>query len=670
MFMETSKYALAIILFCAVPTAAAEIELTVVTPARTSRAIADFPGSVEVITAAQLKNAPGSTLNDKLAAIVPGAVSSRQNGIYSFTSAVTLRGLPASEQGRTLVLLDGVPVNTGATGAVNWNRLASEEIESIEVLKGPASSLYGSNAASGVINVITKKTISGCRLGTSYGTYNTFQANAGAGGKIKNLSLSMDGGYLTSDGYNSTPKGQRVIPDYTVDKYVREKTASAKASLDLGKKGVVDAQYSRNEGLRGEGTRIRASDGVSRRYNTDFARAGWHGEKDGREWQTQAFYQREDYSRLNESAINGYTRVNTDALREDSGAQAAISLPLNGLVFTLGADYKLGSVDAIDHAVLPYAYDSKNRGRSSQYAPYVQAEKRLLSDRLKLLAALRYDNARYFDGYFYNPSNTIYLVNGPQNDHYWHSYSPKLAASWRYSDLTEQYLSYGRGFRPPALEDMCLTLLRGSGVSQRLTVANPELKPEIVDTAETGFRLAPLTGLYIDPSAYYTVGRNFMYTTDTSDFVNGVRVAKKDNIGKVNIYGAELPVKFYTGAFSFAAAYAWSESKIKRYTGATDLEGRTLTYSPHQTLSASVGLKTAPADFTLGWMYKSKQYTTDNDSGWVRAYRVVSASASRAFTQAINARLSVENILNNRYQESASDLAPGRTVTVSLEAKF
>ena len=668
--METSKYALAIILFCAVPTAAAEIELTVVTPARTSRAIADFPGSVEVITAAQLKNAPGSTLNDKLAAIVPGAVSSRQNGIYSFTSAVTLRGLPASEQGRTLVLLDGVPVNTGATGAVNWNRLASEEIESIEVLKGPASSLYGSNAASGVINVITKKTISGCRLGTSYGTYNTFQANAGAGGKIKNLSLSMDGGYLTSDGYNSTPKGQRVIPDYTVDKYVREKTASAKASLDLGKKGVVDAQYSRNEGLRGEGTRIRASDGVSRRYNTDFARAGWHGEKDGREWQTQAFYQREDYSRLNESAINGYTRVNTDALREDSGAQAAISLPLNGLVFTLGADYKLGSVDAIDHAVLPYAYDSKNRGRSSQYAPYVQAEKRLLSDRLKLLAALRYDNARYFDGYFYNPSNTIYLVNGPQNDHYWHSYSPKLAASWRYSDLTEQYLSYGRGFRPPALEDMCLTLLRGSGVSQRLTVANPELKPEIVDTAETGFRLAPLTGLYIDPSAYYTVGRNFMYTTDTSDFVNGVRVAKKDNIGKVNIYGAELPVKFYTGAFSFAAAYAWSESKIKRYTGATDLEGRTLTYSPHQTLSASVGLKTAPADFTLGWMYKSKQYTTDNDSGWVRAYRVVSASASRAFTQAINARLSVENILNNRYQESASDLAPGRTVTVSLEAKF
>ncbi len=668
--MKISGYDLALILLCAAPVAAAEIELTVVTPARTSRVISDIPGSVEVITAAQLKSASGLTLNDKLVEIIPGAVSSRQNGIYSFSSVVTLRGLPANEQGRTLVLLDGVPVNAGATGEVNWNRLAAEGIESIEVLKGPASSLYGANAAAGVINIITKKPVSGYRLGTSYGTYRTFQASAGAGAKIKNLALSMDGNYLASDGYNSAPKDQRVFPDYTVDRYVMQKTALTNASFDFGEQGVIDAQYSRNEGVRGEGVRIRASDGVSRRYSTDFARAAWHGEKDGRAWRTQAFYQREAYSRLNESTANGYTRVDANALREDSGAQAAISLPLAGVVATLGADLKLGSVDAIDHNILPYAYDSKNRGRSSQYAPYVQAEKKLFSDRLKLLAALRYDNARYSDGYFYNPLNTFYLVNGRQSDHKWYSYSPRLAASWRYSYPVEQYLSYGRGFRPPALEDMCLTLLRGSGVSQRLTVANPELKPEMVDTAETGFRLAPLKGIYIDPAAYYTIGRNFMYTTDTNDFVGGVRVAKKDNIGKVKIYGAELPVKFHTGAFSFSAAYAWSQSKIIRYTGAADLEGRTLAYAPHQAISASVGIKAAPADFTLGWKYKSRQYTTDSNNKWVRAYRVFSGSAARVFSRTISAKLYIDNILNRRYQESVSDLAPGRTAEVSLEAKF
>ena len=650
---------------------AAEIGITVVTPARTSRAIADVPGTVEVITGSQLKSAPGATINDKLVNIIPGAVSSRANGIYSYTSVVTLRGLPANEQGRTLVLLDGAPVNTGATGAVNWNRLAAENIDRVEVFKGPVSSLYGSNAAAGVINVITKKAVPGCRLGASYGTYNTFRANAGAGAKIKNLSLSADGSYLTSDGYNSAPDDSRAVPDYTVNKYVREKSVSARASLDLGDSGIVDAQYSRNEGLRGEGTRIRTADGVNRRYNTDFWRAAWHGDNEGIAWQTQAYYQLEAYSRLNESTKSGYTRVNTGALRDDAGAQAAFSVPLAGLTATLGADYKLGSVDATDHNAAPSpAYDSKNRGRASQYAPYVQAEKKLFSDRLKLLAALRYDNAGYFDGYFFNPSNTIKLVNGPQGEHYWDSFSHKFAASWRYSDSLEQYLSYGTGFRPPALEDMCLTLLRGSGVNKRLSVANPELKPETVDTAETGFKLAPLTGLYIEPAAYYTIGRDFIYTTDTSDYVGGVRVSEKQNIGKVKIYGAELPAKFYSGAFSLAAAYAWSGSEIEKYTGNTALEGKSLTYAPRHTASASVGIKTAPADIMLGWSYKSKQYSLDDNSAWTGWYQIFSASASRAFSRAVSARLSAENIFDKRYQESSSDLAPGRTVTVSMEAKF
>jgi iron complex outermembrane receptor protein len=653
------------------PATAAEIGITVETPARTPRAISDVPGAVDVITGAQLESAPGSTLNDKLAVMIPGAVSSRMNGIYSFTSAVMLRGLPSNEQGRTLILLDGAPVNTSATGSVNWNRLAVENIDRVEVFKGPVSSLYGSNAAAGVMNVITRKAVSGYRLGAAYGTYNTFRANAGAGAKIKKLSLSVDGSYLASDGYNSTPAALRAAPDYTVNKYVREKSVSAKASLGLGGSGIVDAQYSRTEGLRGEGTRIRTADGASRRYNTDFWRAAWHGQNEGAAWQTQVYYQLEDYSRLNETTKSGYTRTDTDALREDAGGQAAVSLPLAGLTATLGADYKLGSVDATDHNIAPApAYDSRNRGRTSQYAPYIQAEKKLFSERLKLLAALRYDNARYFGGYFYNPANIIKLVNGPQEEHSWDSFSPKFAASWRYSDSVEQYLSYGRGFRPPALEDMCLTLLRGSGVNKRLSLANPALKPETVNTAETGLKLAPLTGLYIEPAAYYTIGRDFIYAADTSDYVGGVRVSEKQNLGKVRIYGAELPVKFYAGAFSLSAAYAWSASEIEDYAGAAALEGRTLTYSPHHTASASIGMKTAPANIMLGWSYKSKQYTSDDNSAWVGWYQTFSASASRAFTRAVTARLSVENLFDKRYQESSTDLAPGRTVTVSMEAKF
>ncbi|OGR69629.1 MAG: hypothetical protein A2089_00865 [Elusimicrobia bacterium GWD2_63_28] len=639
---------------------AVEIGITVVTPARTMRSIGDAPGSVEVITKEQLETAHGAALNDKLAGLVPGAVTSRAYGIYSHTSALTLRGLPSGEQARTLILLDGAPVNTSATGSVNWNRLALESIDRVEIVKGPASSLYGSNAAAGVVNIVTRKTPSGCRLGASYGTYNTFRTNAGAGAKIKDISLSADGNYLSSDGYNSTPAALRTA--YSVKNYLREKSAAAKGSLDLKEAGVLDAEYSRTEGLRGEGYRIRANAGSHRRYTTDSARAAWSGARGGLAWQAQAYYQLEDYERLGESTKSGYTRVDTAALREDTGGQAAVSLAPGGFTLTLGADYKLGSVDATDHYTAPTVYDAKNRGRSSQYAPYAQAEKKLAGDRLKFLAALRYDNASYFGGYFNNPSNAAYsLVNGPQSGHYWDNLSPKLAVSWEYSDLAEQYLSYGRGFRPPSLEDMCLTLKKGA----ILAIANPGLKPETVDTAETGFKLHPAAGLYLEPAAYYTVGRRFMYSASLSATESQIR-----NVGEVRIYGAELPLKYYSGAFSASAAYAWSESEIEEYAAAAALEGKSLAYAPRHTASANIGLKTVLADITLAWLYKSRQYTQDNHSAWVRGYHNLSASVARALAKSVLVRLSVDNVFDKRYQEKSDELAPGRTVTAALEARF
>jgi len=655
--MKTAAALLAFLLCPAVK--AADIDITVVTPARTARAIGDVPGAVEVLTGEQLQSAPGGTLNDKLAALIPGAATNRANGIYSYTSVLTLRGLPANEQGRTLILLDGVPVNTSATGAANWNRLALENVDRVEVLKGPASAIYGSNAAAGVINIITGKSAPGWRLGSAYGTYNTLRANAGAGVKLKGLSLSADGSYLASDGYNSTPDYSPDRP-YSINKYVREKNAAARASLELGS-GTAEAAYSRTEGLRGEGYKIRTN-GNSRRYTTDSARAPRRGRNGEVSWLAQAHYQLEDYERQSESAKSGYTRADTAALREDAGGQAAFSAPLAGLTATLGADYKLGSVDATDTYTAPSAYEAKNRGRTALYAPYAQAEKQYYGGRLKLLAALRYDNAVYFGGYFYNPSNPAYgAVNGPQRRHYWDSFSPKAAASWRYSDQVEQYLSYGRGFRPPALEDMCLTLKKGAV----LWVANPGLKPETVDTAETGFRLAPLAGLYIEPSAYYTLGRHFIYPT-----LLGAALGKMQNIERVRIYGAELPVKYYRGGLSLAAAYGWSESGIEKYSANPALEGKTLVNSPRHTLSANIGVKTAAADLNLAWTYKSRQYTADSNGAWVRGYHNLSASASRALTGSVRISLSAENVFDKRYQESSADLAPGRTLTLSAEAGF
>ena len=661
------------ILACA-PLGAADINITVTTPARTARPLSEVPAAVSVIIPETIRRAPGISLDQKLSAVEPGFASTRANGIYSFASALTMRGFPGSEQGRTLVLLDGVPVNTGATGAVNWNRLSAVDITRVEVYKGPASSVYGSNAAAGAINIITEHPV-GYSAAASYGTYRTMNVKAGAGASTKNLTMSISGSQLTSDGYVSTPMSDRDA--YTVKKYVKERTVELASSLDLRESGRLEVKYSNNDGLRGEGTRILAKDGTSRRFRTDYARAAWTGESPDLSWRVLGYFQRENYMRLNEYYRNGeYNRIDTGGFRGDSGAQGALSVEtFRGAISTIGVDYRFGSVDVADHQLFPAASASyaNDRGKMELYAPFLQVEKKMFSDRLKLLAGLRYDNARFHDGYYSNTAPGWGPANGPIDGRHWESFSPKISAGWDHGPDLFQYLSYGRGFRSPPLEDMCLSLLRGRGASARFTAGNPGLRPEKVDTTETGFRFSPFKGVFLDPNAYYTLGHGFIYevNTNTTIDINGNKpVYRKENVGKVKIYGVELPVTMVIGRLTLAGSYARSFSSILRFPENTALEGKKLTYAPRQVMSLNMDYDAGAAELGLGWKYKSRQYTRDTNTDSIAGYSVVSAYASMQVSKRLTAGVNVENMFEKRYQENYSDMAPGRVLTVSLESRF
>jgi iron complex outermembrane recepter protein len=129
------------------------IEEIVVTVTKTPRNIKEIPSRVSVIKSDILESIPVLQVDDVLR-FIPGVNVNRTGGIYSQRPMVTLRGLSGDEQSRTLVLINGVPINTSDEGGVNWNRINPYDIEQIEVFKGPGSSLYGNNAMGGVINII------------------------------------------------------------------------------------------------------------------------------------------------------------------------------------------------------------------------------------------------------------------------------------------------------------------------------------------------------------------------------------------------------------------------------------------------------------------------------------------------------------------------------------
>ena len=132
----------------------------------------------------------------------PG-VEITMNGGPGSTSGAFLRG---ANRGQTLVLIDGLRVGSSSVGATSLEAIPLDQIERIEILRGPASSLYGADAIGGVIQVFTKQADGSAFVPSAaagYGTYDTRNASAGLRGALGPLRFSVQAGGTRSAGYNA-----------------------------------------------------------------------------------------------------------------------------------------------------------------------------------------------------------------------------------------------------------------------------------------------------------------------------------------------------------------------------------------------------------------------------------------------------------------------------------
>jgi iron complex outermembrane receptor protein len=225
-----------------------QINPIVVTATRSENMMLDIPAKVAYISAKQISLDPGKSLDDALQ-YSSGIYINRNFGILSSKSSVSARGLSSKDQSRMLVLVDGVPVNKTDGGGVNWNLFNKETIESMEILKGPGSALYGNNAMAGVISINTKKPTQAFQgsVGLEYGTYNTGIARLNLMGRThkggeKGLYWLFSGLWSKSDGYMTYPK---VLRDSNpsnnyVNTYMYEIGSLAKIGYDINKNNSVE----------------------------------------------------------------------------------------------------------------------------------------------------------------------------------------------------------------------------------------------------------------------------------------------------------------------------------------------------------------------------------------------------------------------------------------------
>ena len=188
----------------------------VVTATRSPQPVSSLLSDVRVIDADILASAGSETLTELLQTY--GGVEIVANGGPGQVSGVFLRG---TNSNHVLVLIDGVRVNSATTGSTAFENIPVSQIQRIEILHGPASSLYGSDALGGVIQIFTRQGEGSPHFSASAGggTYGTQRYTVGVGGESGDTRFNLQAGYHESRGFSATNEAAGFSFDPDSDPY-------------------------------------------------------------------------------------------------------------------------------------------------------------------------------------------------------------------------------------------------------------------------------------------------------------------------------------------------------------------------------------------------------------------------------------------------------------------
>jgi iron complex outermembrane recepter protein len=660
-----------------------EMASVIVTATRTEKNIKDIPASVGIITREEIQNLPAVSADEYLD-LISGINITRHFGIFYKTGDVTMRGLNRNVY--TLLLIDGIPASIVDGGAANWNRINPENIKKIEVIKGPNSSLYGSNAMGGVINVITRHPMKPFKVEGNlfYGTYNTFGGNIDlSGSRIVN----DKGFYWLADGFIRRSDGYVLYPDSLADSsdvatYLKDNFGSLRTGYSINKNNSIELEVNVANEIMGQGKKYYEEQGSVDNDLYQFWQARYNGLIGKIKINATAFYKNDFDDQQKESIkqSGAYTLLNTVSNSDDKGIWCNASIPFKERqVITAGFDSKLGKITSSD--IYHTSTDTITyKGNLNYYGVFVQDDIEIVKNKLKSIIGLRYDRVDFFNADF-----TIDAPSGitsfmfpylqPLSEKNWNALSPKVGFLYRFTDSLSVYMNFSRGFRSGTLTDMCKT----GDVNKGFKIANPNLKPEYLSNAETGVMLQ-FGKLEIEPVLFYSIGKDFQYFVGTGDSIyttktNKQPVIKRENISKVEIFGAEFAVNYALNKqITFFANYTYNHSQIRDFDTALfvskDLSDKFLIDVPvHHTFSGIL-YKSKIINISLTYKYTSSTWSDDENTVKVEGYSIFDAKVSRKFLNNFQLAVTAENLFNVIYLDSKGMLPPGRFILASLNYSF
>lgn len=631
-----------------------ELDEVVITATRTLRQLSSVPMPVTIISKKQLKRSGSVRLRDILL---------EQTGIVLVqdvgnSEGVQMQGIAADY---TLIMIDGVPIVGRTAGNIDLNRITVNNIKQIEIVKGPSSSLYGSEALGGVINIITEQPKRDRFDGqfhvfTRGGARNELDVNSAITwmgerfGVVGGVNLNSSGGFDLSPQTNS----KTTYPHQNF-------TGNLQLNYDFSDKlkGVFSQRYYRQtqQATSGDNTQ------------TDWNFNGKISHQLSHTWSLDYTFYGTRFK--TESIFNGSTSLfNRSLFRPE--VRTKIDFSNSNIIAGVGANF-----DALSRSAF--------EGTKTLTAPYVFAQ------------------------YDFNPLERLNVIIGARfenSNKYKSAFNPKISTSYKFNDWITAKASVGWGFKAPDFRQLYFNFRNTSngyivlgtqtlhelyGNVTGVQRIEKELRPETSIGYNVGFLVRPVDGLNININAFRNDIKDLIDTYDTQlNPINlglpaNTRTFTYRNIAKVYTQGVELDVNYaITRNIQFLVGYQFldtgdkeQEQRIKdgqifiRKTPSSRSEQLHISdyyglpnRSKH-TFNAKLFYENFEHQFStnLRAIFRSKYalFDTNNSQGIIDAYDnfvsenlQVNFSIEKTFLEMMNIQIGIDNLFNERGQENST----------------
>ena len=630
-----------LMLFSQTPVAddALDLEHVLVTARLQPITIGEIGSSVTVITREEIEQKQVKYLSELLRD-VPGFSVSQSGGAGSQTQ-VRVRGAEANQ---LLVLMDGVRANDpAASGEFQYQFALTSNIERIEIIRGPQSATWGSDAIAGVINIIRKKEVEDKYVSGSIeaGSFDSFNASIDGGYSGKVVQITGGVSYLDTDGTNISRTGN-------------EKDGAENTTGNI----AVDVDAGDSFSLRFSGQWI---DATNEYDDIDYFVTGLPQDADRVTETNQNFLTAElRYDPL-ENPWTGNFSINRMDSDNDNYSDGLWTSSTGATTY----DYRLRAGVALDEAKnhrLGFALehedvDFSQRGEASIYGDPNQDQS--------------YDINAYAAEYIGKPFTGFSWTASLRHDDYSdfdNATTWQLAGSYHVSPTLRLRGSAGTGSKAP-------TFTERYGFFEDYFVGNPDLKPESSKGWEIGFDTRWANDRYQLELAYFDQDLEdeidgFVYDPDTGFFTARNKDSDSSRKGVEAVFDMRL-----AKAFTLIATYTYTDAKEENPMGKKVVEVR----RPKHMASLTTNYYFADnrGNFNLNINYVGSQqddffsptsYVAERVD--IDAYTLVNLAGSWKLTKSLDLTARVTNLFDKEYEEVLGFVRPGRAVYAGLRGRF